>query len=274
MVLLIIMNMVQVRIIQITLQNMLLLAPLNPDDDALTVEHKLVLVARYINILLTWRIWNFHSIAYSTMQYAIFRVMRDIRGLTPDELGPKLYDLLCKEKETFISNDCLYAHRQNRYLLHRILARLTDYIEVESGQPSRYAELVAIGPNHYEVEHILADHPERHMDEFDHVAEFAEHRNWIGGLVLVPKKFNASYGDLPYQEKLPHYLSQNLLVRSLHDQCYQHNPGFLQFINRSGLPFRSHSEFNKADIEERSVLYRRIAEQIWKPKDLLKEVLG
>ena len=38
----------------------------------------------YLDILLTWRLWNFRTIAYSTMQYAMFVVMRDIRGLAPE----------------------------------------------------------------------------------------------------------------------------------------------------------------------------------------------
>jgi len=254
-----------------TLQNMLLLAPLKPDDDEQTIVRKLALVARYIDIRLTWRIWNFHRIDYATMQYAMFRVMLAIRGLAPYDLGIKLHDLLCEEEEKFITNGRLSVHQQNRYNLHRILARLTDYIGVESGQPSRYTELVAAGPNRYEVEHIWADHPERHTDEFAHATEFSEFRNRIGGLLLVPKKFNASYGDLTYEEKLPYYISQNLLVQSLHPQCYERNPGFKQFIDRSGLQFHSHPEFKKEDIEERSILYRHIAEQVWNPDDLLKE---
>ena len=86
-----------------------------------------------------------------------------------------------------------------------------------------------------------------------------------------PKSFNASYGDLPYSEKLPHYNTQNLLARSLHPQCYQHNPGFLQFVKVSGLPFRPHEAFTKDDLEERGELYRRMAERIWNPADLLAE---
>ncbi len=253
-----------------TLQNMLLLAPLKPDDDAGTVIKKMSLVSRYVDILLTWRLWNFRSIAYSTMQYAMFIVMRDIRGMAPETLAAHLHDALVEENETFASNDRLRVHQQNRYALHRILARLTDYVETASGQPSRYAEFVAEGPNRYEVEHIWADHAERHTDEFAHVADFAEHRNRIGGLLLLPKKFNASYGDLTYAEKLPHYLTQNLLARSLHGQCYQHNPGFVQFVDRSGLPFKAHEIFKKADLEERSLLYRQLAETIWNPADLIE----
>jgi uncharacterized protein with ParB-like and HNH nuclease domain len=255
-----------------TLQYMLLLAPLRPDDSELIVVRKIGLVAKYLDILLTWRLWNFRSIAYSTMQYAMFVVMRDIRGLNPDALAHKLNDYLSKEGETFASNDRLRVHQQNRYAIHRILARLTDYVETQSGQPSRYLDYVSEGKARYEVEHIWADHPERHAADFSHPADFAEHRNRIGGLLLLPKSFNASYGDLTYEDKLPHYNTQNLLARSLHPQCYDHNPGFLHFKGQSRLPFALLAGFNKADLESRSQLYRQIAERIWNPADLLKGV--
>ena len=66
-----------------------------------------------------------------------------------------------------------------------------------------------------------------------------------------------------------HNYQPNLLARSLHPQCYQHNPGFLRFIEQSGLPFRAHEQFRKDDLEARSALYRQIAERIWNPADLL-----
>jgi hypothetical protein len=254
-----------------TLQYLLLLAPLRPDDSEAVVGQKLRLVARFLDILLTWRLWNFRSIAYSTMQYAMFLVMRDIRGLSPLPLAHKLREILAREEETFASNDRLRAHQQNRYALHRILARLTDYVETQSGQPSHYRDYVSEGRGRYEVEHIWADHPQRHSDEFDHPADFAEHRNRIGGLLLLPKSFNASFGDLPYEAKLSHYNTQNLLARSLHPQCYEHNPSFRRFVQESGLPFRPYESFKKVDIEERGVLYRQLAERIWDPDDLLRD---
>jgi len=253
-----------------TLQYMLLLAPLRPDDSEPVIKRKIGLVAQYLDILLTWRLWNFRTIAYSTMQYAMFVVMRDIRGLDPDTLARKLYELLNKEGENFASNERLRMHQQNRYALHRILARLTDYVETQSGQPSHYLDYVGEGKSRFEVEHIWADHSDRHTAEFSHPADFAEYRNRIGGLLLLPKSFNASYGDLPYADKLPHYNSQNLLARSLHPQCYEHNPGFQRFKEQSGLPFAAQAEFNRAELEARGVLYRKIAERIWNPDDLLK----
>ena len=87
----------------------------------------------------------------------------------------------------------------------------------------------------------------------------------------MPKSFNASYGALPYDDKRPHYNTQNLLARSLHKQCYDHNPGFLKFKGASGLPFEPHAKFKKSDLSERGELYRAIAERIWNPDHLLEE---
>jgi len=258
-----------------TLQYMVLLAPLRPTDAEEVVTQKLRLVAKFLDILLTWRLWNFRSIGYSTMQYAMFLVMRDIRGLDPGPLAQKLRNALGSEDETFATNDRLYVHQQNRNYLHRLLARLTDYVEQESGMTSHYLEYVAdTGRSRHEVEHIWADKPEEHEDEFSHPADFGDYRNRIGGLLLLPKSFNASYGPLPYEEKLPHYYSQNLLARSLYPQCYEHNPGFVQFVQRSGLPFHPHATFKKADLDERSELYRQIAQRVWNPDDLLREAGG
>ena len=255
-----------------TLQEMLLLAPLRPGDSEATIKLKFRLVARFVDILLTWRIWNFRSIAYSTMQYAMFLVMKDIRGLEPQPLASRLHDRLRRQTEQFQSNSKLSVHRQNRAYLHRILARMTAYVETASGQQPSYLEFVSRGQPRYEIEHIWANHPERHKDEFDHPHDFAAERNRIGGLLLLPKRFNASYGNLPYEEKLPHYNTQNLLARSLHPMAYEHNPGFAQFVQQSDLPFRPHERFKRTEIEARGRLYLQLAERIWNPNDLLGEV--
>jgi hypothetical protein len=257
-----------------TLQYVVLLAPLRPEDAEDVVLRKVRLVAMFLDILLARRLWNFRGIAYSTMQYAMFLAMRDIRGLELQALALKLRETLDQDKETFATtNNRLSVHQQNRHYLHRLLARITDYVEQQSGMPSRYHEYVSpYGKNRYEVEHIWADKPERYSDEFTHPGDFADYRNRIGGLLLLPKSFNASYGDLPYEQKRPYYNTQNLLARSLHSQAYEHNPGFVTFVQESGLPFHPHSQFKKADLDERGVLYRKIAERIWDPDQLLREV--
>ena len=146
-----------------------------------------------------------------------------------------------------------------------------EYVEVRSGESSRYVEYVDKEDIPYEVEHIWANHPERHEDEFPNEADFEVYRNRIGGLILLPKSVNASSGDDPYAKKLGVYSGQNLLAKSLHEQAYKNNPGFQRFIERSGLPFRSHFEFKKADLDARQKLYQLLAEQIWNPERLRED---
>lgn len=258
-----------------TLQYPVLLAPLRPSDREEVILRKLRIVAAFIDILITRRIWNSRSIDYSTMQYAMFLVMREIRGQDVPALTKRLGDRLAGDEETFAKNDRFHLHGMNGRQIHRLLARITDYVEVRSGRPSRYHEYIQRhGKNGYEIEHIWANHPERHTDEFASPADFDEHRNRIGGLLLLPKSFNASYGDLPYAEKRTHYLKHNLLAASLHEGAYEHDPGFARFVKESGLPFRPHPEFKKTDLEARQELYRRLAEQIWSPERLEKEAVS
>ena len=251
-----------------TLQYPVLLAPLTVEDDETHALRKVRVVAAYLDILIHRRIWNWRAIDYSTMQYAMFLVMRDIRGKHATELATLLKERLEADSETFASNDRFRLHGMNGRQIRRLLARMTDYVETRSGMASRYAEYSQRGKKGYEIEHIWADHPDQHADEFGHASEFQEYRNRIGGLVLLPKSFNASYGDLPYAEKREHYLGQNLIARSLHERAYDHNPGFRRFIEGSGLPFQAHAEFKKVDLDARQVLYQRLAERIWTIKRL------
>jgi uncharacterized protein with ParB-like and HNH nuclease domain len=257
-----------------TLQYMVLLAPLKRDDPPGVINEKLRLVGTYLDIMLNHRLWNFRSIAYSTMQYTMFNLMRDIRGKAMEELAEVLRSRLDEESETFSTNDRLRVHQQNRKYLHRIIARIADYVDQESGVPtSRYPEYtMGRGNKRYEIEHIWANKYERHKVEFAHQYDFNEYRNRIGGLLIVPKPFNISYGALPYDEKLTHYNSQNLLARSLHPDCYNRNPGFCQFVKRSNLPFRPHRQFKKEDMDARYDLYRQIAQKIWDPDKVAMSV--
>jgi hypothetical protein len=254
-----------------TLQYPVLLAPLRPDDSEETQLRKMRVVATFIDILLTRRIWNWRNINYNALQYAMFIVIRDLRGKTAPEVAEVLAKRLEEEHETFAGNERFGLHSMNGPQVHRLLARLTDYVETRSGLASRYAEYMATGKGRYEIEHIWANHADRHAAEFSHPSDFAYMRNRIGGLLLLPKNFNASYGDLSYEEKLPHYHGQNLLARSLHPTCYGNNPGFLKFIADTGLPFRPLETFRSAEMEERCGLYLKIAERIWNP-ELLMEV--
>lgn len=250
-----------------TLQFPLLLAPLKKEDSDVMILTKLQIVGTFIDILITRRIWNSRAIDYSTMQYAMFLIMRDIRGKSPTELVTILKHSLDQEQETFSSNDRFRLHGGNGKQIHNLLCRMTEFVEVGSEMKSKYSDyIVRSGKGAYEIEHIWADHPERHKDEFQNAADFEEYRNRIGGLLLLPKSFNASYGDLPYEQKLDHYNTQNLLARSLHGLAYQHNPGFLRFLEKTKLSFEACKSFSKAELDLRQALYQKLAQTIWSPE--------
>jgi uncharacterized protein with ParB-like and HNH nuclease domain len=246
-----------------TLQYPLILAAINKTDDEDTVSRKIRIVSSFVDILIHRRLWNFKAVDYRNMRYAMFNVIKDIRGKSLNELVDLLAQRLSTEPN-FSDNQIFRLTSSNRKQVHRILARITDFIETESVYASRYLEYAKRGrQNAYEIEHIWADHSDRHTSDFAHRNDFAEYRNRLGDLVLLPKSFNASFGDKTYEEKRPHYVGQNLLARSLCEEAYQNNPGFTGFINQSGLPFRPLGEFQKNDIDERQTLYISLVSQIW-----------
>jgi hypothetical protein len=263
-----------------SLQYPLLLAPLRVTDTPETVTRKVRAVAIFLDILLARRAVNYLSMTYGAMSYAVFLILRDVRG---KELGDLVGLLSTRLDEQGCDFDGTSDKKRNGFTgfglnqwsmryIKVLLARMTAHLEAASGVRSQTSDFLVDGRGRFEIEHIWADHPERHADEFASPAEFAEWRNRFGGLLLLPKTFNASYGDLPYADKRQHYLSQNLLARSLHEQCYERHPGFLAYIRQESLSFEALPEFRKAEMEARQQLYRQLADRVWNPQQLQREV--
>ena len=253
-----------------TLQYPVLLAPLQRTDSEDEINRKLRIVANYLDILIARRIWNGKNITHSTMLFKLFDpTILEIRSKPIPELVELLSNHLKNENETF-DNPHFKKNRRNGRQIHQLLARMSDYIETNSGRESRYLEYTQPGQNGYEIEHIWANKHERHSDEFPQRIDFEEYRNRIGGLLLLPKKFNASYGAKPYIEKLEYYYGENLLARSLNEKAYSHDSGFSDFCEESGLDFHYHAKFKKKDLDARQELYCNIAEQVWNPENLRK----
>lgn len=266
-----------------TLQYPVILAALHPQDGEDTVRHKVRMVARFLDILLARRAVNYLSMNFAALSYAMFSVIKELRGKDLVGLAHFLSMKLEDQKLDFNGTadgsragfpDFRLNHWSKGYI-KMLLARMTVFLEEESHLRSHtLPAFFAGGKGRFEIEHIWANHPEDHLDEFPTAAEFFAARNLMGGLLLLPKQVNASYGDKPYIEKLAHYHGQNLLARSLNATCYENNPGFLQFVQHDGLPFKPHANFRKADLEARHKLYQQLAERIWDPSRISQEVDG
>ena len=246
-----------------TLQYPVLLTPLSIADPEEKIIRKIQTVARYLDILIHRYIWNFRSIDQRSMVTPMFTLMRSIRDKNTDELTELLYEKLTGDNVTFAHNNWYGLQSSSRPKVRLILARITDYMEIQSGQDSLYHEYVK-----YDVEHVWANHPELHEEEFSHEYEFNEYRNRIGGLLLLPPKRNKALSDLSYEEKLEQYLDENLLAQSLHERTYERNRRFRKFIQSSRLSFRPCSNFKKADLDDRQKLYQQLAKRIWNPERL------
>lgn len=247
----------------------LLLASISPNDSETDIIAKIDTVAKFVDIFCVRRSVNFRLFGASSLRYTMSNLTRNIRNLNLQELKDTLQQVIDNDKNADKDNSFEYLsnfrlHQKNKYFVKYYLARITSFIEESCQMPNDFINYIW-NPDckPYEIEHIWADKMEYHSDEFSQKYEFDEWRNKIGGLMLLPNGSNQSYGDAPYKEKMPHYIKENILAKSLCKETYEHNPNFTNFVNSSKLPFIAHADFKKQDLSERCNLYKQISECIW-----------
>jgi hypothetical protein len=254
-----------------TFQHQAVLAALEPDEPPEITRRKIALVADYLDIWIARRVWNFHTIAYSSVRYTLFTLTRELRGRDLDDLSDFLRSQLEEQEERFATQPRLRLHQRNYRQIRHILARLTHWVDRQCGLVSHFEDLVSEGrARPFEIEHIWADDHQRFQHHFPHLADFQEARNRLGGLLLIQRGLNQSLGADSYADKLRAYVTkgENLLARSLHPEAYTNNPGFHALMARTGLEFRPHETFEPEDQAARQELYLRIAEWVWNPSRL------
>jgi uncharacterized protein with ParB-like and HNH nuclease domain len=242
----------------------LMLAPLKSSDSAEVTRQKINEVARFMETFAVRRSINFRKFGASSIRYTMYSLVKELRGKDLEALSVVLRAKLAEMPETWDGLSEFRLHGMNRQFVKFLLARITGYIEQQSGGGAGFTSFfISPGAKPFEVEHIWADKFDEHRDEFEQKHEFDTYRNRIGDLVLLPQGTNQSYGAKPYTEKLEHYLKENLLVKSLHSKTYESNPNFTRMAQRLDIAFRHHETFGKKDIDERQKLIRRICEVIW-----------
>ena len=240
-----------------TMQSAIILSAINYKDTDDTIYKKIKIVSRYLTKALTWRVWNHWMVSQSALEAKSYELCKAIRGMD-------IYVL-----EEYLKKDPLESpalegtptlNQQNRRRFAVMLSLITEIVAAKSGTPD-----YPLNHPDIEVEHIWANHFEEHKaDKFRDEAEFATTRNSIGDLLVLPKSFNASYGDASYEIKVEQYFSQNILAQTLNEKKYTNNPGFMSYKESTKLPFKSYDKFNKDSISERTQLYRLILEDNWK----------
>ena len=250
-----------------TLQLLVIMAAVKFDDDDTTFLEKANLVANALDIYVVRRMVNNRNFGYNTVVYTMFNLVKEIRNRSTEEIREILATWLGAEDERLDGIHSFQLSKRNRRHVFYLLARITAWLDEELDTGVTFCDYVDQSrEDPYQVEHIWADKYERHTDEFEHESEFQIHRNNFGDLLLLPRSFNASYGDMQYCEKMQHYFSQNPLAKSLHPKAYENNPRFLKLMEIYNLNFVAYPEtFTKADIFTRQELYKSLAEIVWDP---------
>ncbi|MDR2833792.1 MAG: DUF1524 domain-containing protein [Streptococcaceae bacterium] len=246
-----------------SLQPALLLSVINYQDSQEIVEKKIALVSKYLTKVLAWRVWNHWVTSQSAMESRIYNLIQEIRGKSLEEISQILttYQI---DGDISIDTNTPSLNQQNRPKLRVLLALITEIIGRNSHE-SGYLLNITDKKNPIEVEHIWSVNDEN-KEKYEQEAGFQAVRKNIGGLLLLPKKFNASYNDATYSTKVEQYFSQNILAQTLNPRKYEHSPGFVSFMNDSNLEFKAYEVFDEKSINERADLYRQVLKWNWEEK--------
>lgn len=149
-----------------TWQYTVLLAPLTVADDEDTVRRKFAATATYLDIWLMRRAVNHMSVDYSTVNYAMWLLCKEIRRKSVGELVDLLTARLAEDDVTFegggrrrrggVQN--MQLNQSSRRYIRHLLARVTAYVEVGAGRADEYALYMDRGrKNPFDIEHLWAD---------------------------------------------------------------------------------------------------------------------
>jgi len=246
-----------------SLQEPLLLAPINFGDTEANICKKLDFTARYIETFTVRRSVNNRKFGQTAIKYTMFNTVRTIRGCKVDELGTTLANIINDLAEKWDGIESYGLHGQNKYFTKHLLSRITSYVDNLAGKGMSYVNYQSPQGKPFEIEHIWADKFNEHQDEFDQQDDFRRWRNSIGALLLLPRGTNQSFSSDKYEEKLKHYIKENSYAQTLNPNFYVKNPNFLNSELAKKLSFKNHYQFKKNDILERQMLVKRICEQIW-----------
>lgn len=252
-----------------TLQPMLLMAAIKPGDTSGEIDRKLRVVSVFLDQFMSIRIFNYKTLDYSAMAYAIFMLVKRLRAKSATELAEMLTQEIRNYEYRLDAVASFYLNGwSKRYMLHQ-LARITHFVEQQSGRDTHFENYVNRKlRNPYDIEHIWADHYERFEHEVTSEEEFNLLRNRFGDLLILPQDINRSLNDASYEAKVEKYYAQNLLAASLSAGAYQNNPQFKRFIEASALAFQPEAQFSKESILRRQALFEALAKMIWDPSHI------
>jgi hypothetical protein len=253
-------------------QPMILLSVITVADSTTDWQKKISLASRFLDLILTTRTIEGKQNNYDNLKDISFALAKELRNKSPEELltyvrteWPK-YDQIIPDlsKMTYEKAD----KSDLLYVLARIAAHLEDKIALTNRVGFSTYWQRDRGRKTFDIEHLLKDAfdpgalPAGHG--FADAKDYAEHRNLIGALALLPRSRNRSLQDKPYREKLVAYATENVLTQTLCSALYESNPNVASYVvDNPGVGLSAVTDFGKSHIAERAAMYVAVAKQVW-----------
>ena len=256
----------------------IMLSTIALDDNKETIRKKISTVSTFLEIFLMKRAWAGINTTDTAYRYTAVGVMVRLRRATLSQIASIGLNIILKDPELKNFDGTMIMTNQNKRRIYRILARITDHLQIQNSHPSIYENLFQSGKQGYEIEHILANNniPVEQLG-FESQQTFETQRNEIGNLLLLPKTFNISYSNKPYQQKIatPAYPSQNMLAASLSPHLYEngelkHQPALNKYVKQYNIKLQPYETFTRESIQQRTQLYAQILKTLYAPETIYK----
>jgi hypothetical protein len=257
---------------KLSFQPMILLSVATVTDTTTDWQKKIALASRFLDLMLTTRTIEGKENNYDNLKDIAFALAKEIRNKSSVELlayvraeWPKYEPSISElSKLTYAKAD----KSDLLYVLARIAANLEDAFSLTNrvGFPTYWQR--DRGRKTFDIEHLLKDAfdpaalPAAHG--FTDAKDYAEHRNLLGALALLPRSRNRSLQDKPYREKLVAYATENVLTQTLCEALYESNPNVATYVHDNpGTGLSAVTDFGKSHIAERAAMYVAVARQAW-----------
>ena len=262
----------------VSYQYMMIMAAVSEGDSDEEVDRKVKTVAYFLDYFASERRFNWKKANWNTNKYFLFRVMKQIRGVTGNQLGiilaKELKKIEASQGYSFDGVHNLTLNNANGWFFLYFLARFSSKLDMLMGKVNTFASYMNRDPERgvvYDREHILADRFDLYGQGFADEREFQYYRSRLGNLILLESSPNRSYQDENVQLKIKHYIKDNAFAASLNPDYYDKNPAFTKVSVKYG--FKPYTSMTKDDIEARSTFYESFAKTIWNI-DTLKDLCG
>jgi hypothetical protein len=253
-------------------QSMVLLAPVEADDNTTEWKRKISVSSKLIDILLTSRTVEGKGNNYDNLKDISFQLAKNLRGRNPTDLLAYVQSEWGNYSSVIANLPTLKYQKADRSDILYILARIASYLEQEFNLTNKVGFATYWqrdrGSRTFDIEHLLKEQfdptalPGPHG--FADAKDYGDSRNLLGALTLLPRSRNRSLQDKPYREKLTAYATESILAQTLCDNLYQNNPNVANYVTlHPGLGLKSIPDFSKTDIAKRAESYTAVAQLLW-----------